>query len=302
MFHLILRLSVIVLATCFFSAAHAGEKTETWQPVVWNGERALIANAPGWKAIVSLERGRLVHFGPSGSDTNLLFATSTRQDPLGWGGHRIWLGPQRTWAGGWPPPAAWEHSGAESFTVTDTGTLRLVLPDAGQGWPRLTRTYQWSGARLLCGVELSGGTRDAQIIQIVQVPKSALVDVVPQPSKTAPHGYVQLPSVATPEFTANFTAPPHVTPSGAKLTLRHLSTVQKLGFPPQTLTAHQQTFSLAVARDGQSGNAVNEPDAGFFTQVYLGGNEGFIELEQLTPAFSPNTLTAFTISIEGSRR
>lgn len=297
-----MRSALLLFAACLLPAAHAGEKAETWQPVVWNGEHALIARAPGWKAIVSLERGRLVHFGPAGSEANLLFATATRHDPLGWGGHRIWLGPQRTWAGGWPPPAAWEHSGAESFTVTDAGTLRLVLPDAGQGWPRLTRTYQWTGARLLCGVELSGGTRDAQIIQIVQVPKSALVDVVPQPSKAAPHGYVQLPSVATPEFTTTFTAPPHATANGASLTLRHLSGIQKLGFPPQTLTAHQQKISLAIGRGGQSGNAVNEPDAGFFTQVYLGGSEGFIELEQLTPMFSPHTPTAFTISIEGSLR
>jgi hypothetical protein len=294
-----MRIAVLLLAACFLSVAHAGDKIEPWQPIVWNGERALVSTASGWKAIVSLERGRLVHFGPSDAETNLLFAPATRHDPLGWGGHRIWLGPQRTWPGGWPPPAAWERSGPESFTNAD-GKLCLILPDAGQGWPRLTRTYHWSGARLLCGVELSGGTRDAQIIQIVQIPDSAQVDAVPKPSKVAPRGYVQLPSVVTPEFTANFTLPPHVTPTSAGLTLRHLNSVQKLGFSPQTLTAHQKSFSLAVGRVEPSGRVVNEPDSGFFTQVYLGGNEAFIELEQLTPTFSPKAPASFTISIEGS--
>ena len=294
-----MRTALFLLAACFFSVAHAVEKIGAWQPVVWSGERALVSSVPGWKAIVSLERGRLVHFGPTGSETNFLFATSTRDNPLGWGGHRLWLGPQKTWPQGWPPPVAWEHSGAESFTNVD-GTLRLVLPDAGQGWPRLTRTYRWSGARLLCGVELRGGTRDAQIIQIVQIPESAIVEVVPLPSKNASLGYVQLPSVGTPAFTAHFTPPPHVSPSGMGLLLRHLASVQKLGFPPQTLTARHKSYSLAVSRGEQSGNAGNEPDAGFFTQVYLGGNEAFIELEQLTPIFSANGPATFTISIEGS--
>ena len=296
-----MRTALFLLAACFFSVAHAAEKIEAWQPVVWNGERALVSSVPGWKAIVSLERGRLVHFGPAGTETNLLFATSTRDNPLGWGGHRLWLGPQKSWDQGWPPPAAWEHSGAESFTSVD-GALRLVLPDAGQGWPRLTRTYRWSGARLLCGVELRGGTRDAQIIQIVQIPESALVDLVPEPNKAAPNGYVQLPSLATREFTANFTPPAHVTSSGAMVTLRHLDGIQKLGFAPQTIQARQKSFSLSVSRVDQSGIVVNEPDAGFFTQVYLGGNEAFIELEQLTPTYSRSPSATFTISLEGSTR
>ena len=294
-----MRIAVILISAYMLTACPAAEKTELWQPMQWNGERALVSSVPGWKAIVSLERGRLVHFGPADSETNLLFEAATRTDPAGWGGHRLWLGPQHTWSNGWPPPAAWERSAAESFTVSG-GMLRLVLPDAGDGWPRLTRTYQWSGERLLCGAEMSGGTRKAQIIQIIQVPKTALIDVVPQPSKAAPRGYVQLPSTATPHFSAEFAVPPHVMAHGTSLTLKYLARVQKLGFAPQPLPARYQKFVLTLDRAGQSGTIASEPDAGFFTQVYLGGAEPFIELEQLTPAFSPHAPASSTISLQGS--
>ncbi|HRH76686.1 MAG TPA: hypothetical protein PK129_04990 [Cellvibrionaceae bacterium] len=44
------------------------------------------------------------------------------------------------------------------------------MRDAGDGWPRLTRSYGWEEGRFICGVEIHGGTRPAQIIQILQVP------------------------------------------------------------------------------------------------------------------------------------
>ena len=294
-----MRSALIFFAACCFVPAPAAEKTDSWQPTVWHGERALISTAPGWKAIVSLARGRLVHFGPAAGGTNLLFATASRDNPAGWGGHRLWLGPQRSWSKIWPPPDAWEHSGAESFTITD-GTLRLVLPDAGDGWPRLTRTYAWSGAQLLCGAELSGGTRSAQFIQIIQIPQAARVEVVPQPSETVPHGYVQLPAGPIARQTTNFTPPPHATIHGTGLTLRHVGRVQKLGFNPQPLTAHEPALTLTVGRNAQHGTTAGEPDAGFSTQVYLGGDEPFIELEQLSPAFSAGTSATFVISLEGA--
>jgi hypothetical protein len=91
-----------------------------------------------------------------------------------------------------------------------------------------------------------------------------------------------------------------VTPNGASLTLRHIGLVQKLGFPPQTLRTHQQKGALALSRGEQRGAIANEPDAGFFTQVYLGGPEPFIELEQLSPAFSAGTPASFSMALEGS--
>jgi hypothetical protein len=232
----------------------------------------------------------------------LLFAPPTRDTPAGWGGHRVWLGPQATWSKGWPPPAAWEHSGvADSFTVVH-GVLRLSMPDPADGWPRLTRTYRWKDNRLVCGAELIGGTRSVQIIHIMQVPGAALVDVSSQPGKDAPLGYVQLPSVALSRFTTDFVPPPHVTVREKNLTLRHLATVQKLGFIPQSIVAHESSFTLRVSRSQQTGVIASEPDRGFSTQVYLGGPEPFTELEQLSPSFSVGSPGSFAIELEGSAR
>ena len=294
----LLRLGILVAGFFCFGFGRAADLQTAWQPTQWNGERAVISTSSGWKAIVSLERGRLVHFGPAGSETNLVFAPTTRDDPAGWGGDRVWLGPQAQWSQIWPPPAAWEHSGADSVTIS-AGMLRLVMPDAGDGWPRLTRTYRWNGKVLVCGVELSGGPRSAQVIHIVQVPRQAVVSVTANPGKSAPLGYVQLPSSATPRFATDFAPPPQVTAKDRALTLRHLGRVQKLGFTPQPLNAQEGSFGFTVSRGEQHGAVASEPDAGFFTQVYLGGPEPFIELEQLSPSFSLGANTSFAIELEG---
>ena len=281
--------------------ARAAEATSDWQPITWQGEKAIASVSQGWKAIVSLERGRLMHFGPAESDTNLLFAPAMRSDPAGWGGHRVWLGPQSTWPSVWPPPAAWEHSKAESHTING-GTLRLVMPGAGGGWPRLARIYSWDGAKLACTVELSGGTRAGQIIQIFQVPPNNRVEVTPRPDALAPLGYILLPAGNVRRLTTEFTPPPHVTRRETTLLLRHLAVIQKLGFAPQALTADDGAHSLRVTRGPQAGKPLAEPDQGFFTQVYLGGAEPFIELEQLTPTWAPATPASSIVILEGSAR
>ena len=291
-----LGLCVGVLALPF---AGLTAETSPWKETTWRGEPALSSTSEGWKAIVSLERGRLMHFGPAESDLNLLFAPATRSDLAGWGGHRVWLGPQSTWPDIWPPPTAWEHSKAESHTVSG-GVLRLVMPDAGGGWPRLARIYSWDGAKLACTVELSGGTRAAQLIQIFQVPPKNRVEATPQPDAHAPLGYVLLPAGNVSRLTANFPPPPHVTRRETNLLLHHIAVIQKLGFPPQTLTADDGGHSLRVGRGPQQGQPVAEPDQGFSTQVYLGGAEPFIELEQLTPLFSPATPASSVVILEGA--
>lgn len=80
-----------------------------WTPTTWNGEAAWASSAQGWRAVVSVPRARLMHFGPDGSEVNLLLAPPTRANPNRLGGHRLWLGPQTEWPGFWPPPAAWEY-------------------------------------------------------------------------------------------------------------------------------------------------------------------------------------------------
>lgn len=289
---------IIFFAVCFCSMRGA-ESTPEWRATTWNSERAVFAVSSGWKAIVSLERARLVHFGRADSADNLLFAPTSKQDPAGWGGHRLWLGPQSTWPGGWPPPAAWEHSGAESYSQAE-GTLRLVVPDAGDGWPRVVRIYHWNGDRLTCTAELSGGTRTVQCIHILQVPPSSHVTVNAVPGKIAPLGYVLLPSTATPRFTSDFSPPPHVAREDNVLDLRHLNKVMKLGFVPQGLIAREKTFALKMDRVTATHLSASEPDRGFFTQVYLGGPESFIELEQLSPLFPSGVNASFAYEIQGT--
>lgn len=273
-----------------------------WQAVTWNGESSLASSSDGWRAVMSLARARLVHFGPDGADTNLLLAPVTRANPNLLGGHRLWLGPQTEWPGGfWPPPAAWERREAEHVAV-EGGVLRLALADAGNGWPRLTRTYHWDGANLVCGAEISGGSRPAQIIQILQVPAAVAVRATVRPEADFPAGYVRLLSTAGP-FATLFPPPPQASLSGATLTLRHTGEVGKFGFRPQPLAGELPGYELTVARGGQSGSVVEEPDAGFHTQVYLSGPDGaFVELEQLSPRFAAGEPARFEIILRGRAR
>ena len=280
---------------------NANDAVIAWQPTNWNGESALVSTSHGWKAIVSLDRGRLMHFGPADRDVNLLLAPPARSNSNIPGGHRLWLGPQATWAKIWPPPKEWELSGPESYT-TGGGMLRMPMVDTGDGWPRLTRTYQWAGAQLVCGAEMRGGTRPAQFIQIFQMSGTTLVELTVQPEFAAPHGYVLLPSGPVTQFTADFSPPPPVSLNGPNLTLRHQpGLVLKTGYRPQALTGRDGGFALRVSRGAQTGIVAGEPDRGFFTQVYLGGNEPFIELEQLSPLFSPGASASFAIVLEGGR-
>ncbi len=291
-------LSVLLLFGCGV-AARAGD--DPWQVATWNGERALVSTAQGWKAVVSLDRGRLMYFGVANREVNLLLAPPSRANRDVLGGHRLWLGPQATWAKFWPPPAAWEYSAPESYTIAG-GALRLIMPDAGDGWPRLTRTYCWDGPRLVCGAEISGGTRAAQIIQIFQVPTHTLVTVQAQPEKDFPAGYVELPSTAGP-FAARFPQPQQVTRRTDNLVLRHNGEVVKLGFRPQPLLGTADDFILHVRRATPAGPAAGEPDEGFYSQVYLSnGGQGFIELEQLSPLFAAGSAGAFATVLEARPR
>lgn len=276
----------------------AGAAAESgWQETRWRGERAYRAAAGAWEAIVSVERARLVHLARVGG-ANLLFETATRDHPQGWGGHRVWLGPQGTWPQGWwPPPDAWEKAPAEGVSVAN-GRLELILPAAGHGWPRYSRTYHWDHDRLVCGVTVQpGGSVDAQVVQILQVPRDATVVGSLTPEPRWPAGYVGLRAGARREVESLATPPPHAEVAGGTLRLRHIGQVEKLGFRPQSLRASIGPATLTVGRGVSEGDVAGEPDAGFFTQVYLGGPEGFIELEQLSPLWRAGTGARFEMVI-----
>jgi len=285
---------------CFLPAAFlrsAEPAAVTWQPVTWNGEPAWASSSGGWRAVVSVTRARLMHFGPAGGDVNLLLAPETRANPNRLGGHRLWLGPQASWSAFWPPPAAWEYREPVALTQSN-GVLRLTMPASDEGWPQLARTYHWAGDSLVCGAEFSGGTRPAQFVQIFQVPASVWVVVEAQPEPSIPSGYVRLGP-----FTARFAEPPQVirTHTGHALVLKHTGAVMKLGFRPQLLTGRIGGFDLHVRRGGQTGRTVGEPDEGFHTQVYLSeAHEAFAELEQLSPLFAPGQAARFEVVLSGT--
>ena len=143
-------------ALALFICAGSIGAEETWQSVRWHDEQAYELETTPWRAIVSVERGRLVHFGPARSEINFVFAPATKDAPDGWGGHRVWLGPQVTWKNIWPPPDAWEKSAPEK--VASTGSrLELTLPGAGDGWPRISRVYELVDGKLACRVLVAAG-------------------------------------------------------------------------------------------------------------------------------------------------
>jgi len=85
------------------------------------------------------------------------------------------------------------------------------------------------------------------------------------------------------------------------LTLRHIKKVLKLGFAPQSLSAQVSDARLTMIRvtPGNPSDSANEPDQGFFSQVYLGGPEPFIELEQLSPMMPAGKDASFAFELQG---
>ncbi len=271
-----------------------------WTPTTWSGERAFASDEGKLRAIVSVERGRLVYFGGADGGSNLLFAPTARGGRVGWGGHRVWLGPQSEW--GWPPPAAWEASAAESATTRD-GKLELTMPDAGQGWPRLTRVYFWSEGALHCDVRLSGGSRSAQIIQIFQTPPATVPALRAEPAPGAPRGYVQVHMGRQPSPRYEFETPPHVAVVDDLVRLKFLDRTEKLGFKPQPIAAKLGDVHWVVARGVSTGAELSVPDDGYATQVYLGSGESqLIELEQLSPLWAAGTDARFEVILSVDAR
>lgn len=287
-----------VLACAAATLAPAVEKSG-WQPATWHGERAYAAEARGWRAVVSVERARLVFFGAAKGDDNLLFAPAKGDDVAGWGGHRVWLGPQDRWHPLWPPPVAWEH-GAPDRVAVEGGRLVLTLADAGDGWPRLVREYFWGDDGLHCNARISGGHRPAQIIHIVQVPDNALVvGLRAPPSPGVPRGYVQVHLGRHPSPRKEFAPPGQVATGPDGLRLHFTGAMEKLGFVPQPLHAQVGAARFEIARGASTGDATTTPDDGFATQVYLGQPvySPVIELEQLSPLYAAGQVASFEIVI-----
>lgn len=289
---------MLVGCTSTALATEVAAPVGAWEATTWNGERAFVAVARDWRAIVSVERGRLVYFGPAADERNVLFAPATRGDPAGWGGHRVWLGPQADWAGGWPPATAWERAAAAEVAIRGPA-LVLTLPPSGGGWPDVVREYFWEDETLHCRARFSGGRRPAQFIHILQVRPEVVVTLQARPTPTVPRGYVQLHLGRTPSPQAVFPLPPHVSgSSGSERQLRFLNRTEKLGFVAQPIVGELGPIALEVGRGAAAGRVVSTPDEGYVTQVYLGSGENqLIELEQLSPLYPPGEPVMFELLV-----
>jgi hypothetical protein len=261
-------------------------RSEHWQPTRWHGEEAYVCETRWWRAVVSIDRGRLVHFGPPGDPVGYLHAPASRDDPEGWGGHRVWLGPQSAWPAVWPPEPAWEASAAESFRV-EGRQLFLVMPASGYGWPRITRIYEPLGDLLACRVRIdASGTRDAQIVQIVQTRPARDLSVPLGRTLRAPEGFVLLPPIdGRTEVQRPDPLPPHASFVGERVRLVQHERPEKFGFRPRPLVAwYPEDRFLELGRGALYGLAIADPDEGYFSQVYLAAaHTPIVELEQLSP-------------------
>ncbi|HLP02917.1 MAG TPA: hypothetical protein VK163_12890 [Opitutaceae bacterium] len=293
-------LSCVALSSCLAHVAVGGATAQTanWEPTTWRGERAFALATERWRAVVSVERGRLVHFGPAEEPRcNLLFETETRDDPFSWGGHRVWLGPQALW--GWPPPEAWERAAAANVAI-DGARLELTMPDAGRGFPRLRRIYEVSEGRLACRVAVAaGGTEAVQVMQILQTPRDTVVELTSAPSAAWPRGYCRVGGAVGPVMVPSFPLPAGVTERGTAVRVEFAGRSDKLAFPPQTLAATARGRRLMLAFGESRGAEVAAPDAGFFTQVYIGDPQSpVVEIEQLSPQWAAGAAGEFSMYLE----
>ncbi len=294
-------LGCLAFATCLAHVATVRAESPaaaTWQAVSWRGERAYELVAGRWRAIVSVERGRLVHFGPAGAGAaNLLFESASREDPFSWGGHRVWLGPQALW--GWPPPDAWDRAAAERVTLVD-GRLELLMPDAGDGYPRLTRIYEAAGDRLACRVAVSGGTRSVQVMQILQMPPTTTAELRPVATAKWPRGYFRVGGEMGPVEQPDLPLPEGLTElEGGTVRMAYFGRSEKLAFAPQTILADTPEGALRLEFGECRGLAAAVPDDGYFTQVYVGHpGAPVVEIEQLSPRWVPGVDAEFSMYVD----
>ena len=291
-----------VLAGC---AGPCSEKKPTWQSFRWNGEPAWASDSGDWRAVVSVERARLIYLGPRNGDANLLYAPPLPQEYFRQrGGHIFWLGPQSEWTGkwgAWPPPAEWEQQPAASIQ-TDGAQLSLSHPCPDPSRPQLRRSYRWQGDTLLCEVAWSGGTGDHQAIQILQLPPRATVEARRLASE-AP-GFVRFDTNGKQSFEPVVLGDEVTLVSEKIARFSARATPAKFGFRPHTLDARIGGYGLELGRGELHGVTLDSPDRGFETQVFLGNTTyPFVEIEQLTPRLKNRgpTQNSFTILIKPRR-
>ncbi len=294
-----IRHAGVCLALLLVGCASPGQWTraEGSSGPIWRSDRA------DWRAEVDPAGGRLTSLGPIGG-RNLL-SEPARDEGGGFGGHRVWLGPQTEWEVFWPPPDNWEFSAADRITVSSDGSLSVVSPSAGSNAPALHRTYRWiADGRLECVVEwFESRPAGRQAIQIFQIAPGAVVEAEARPESPAPRGYVLLPLLDRPGLLRKFRAPPQVRRAGRRVILERAATEEKFGFAEQPLRARWPDRLELILHPGPGrGEVIDDPTEGYPTQVYLGSDAWpLIEIEQLSPRLRPEApggSVGHTVTIE----
>lgn len=263
----------------------------TWEGTTWHGEPAWTSVHGTVRAVVTTARERLIHLGSVDGIVNLLNAPyphvlpSEQQPWPNQGGHRFWLGPQKSWV--WPPPTDWEYAAAAAVRV-DGGVLIVEQPLTDSSYPAITREYAWEGARLRCTARWRDAGRPYFGMHVIPVDLPFVGSARLSKTTEVPLGLVdvRLEGAAAD----NFLPHPAVTIDHEQATLSGGRKVIKVGFVPQSLTvARVKQWTLSVLPGPHEGIALDSPDLGYLSQIWVGAPEhDLAELEQLTPYLRGN--------------
>ena len=286
-------------------AAPAESVTDSWSRVDWHGEAAWAAERGGVRAVVSAARTRLIYLGAADGSLNLLSAPvpaaspANRDDSPNWGGHRFWLGPQKRWV--WPAPVEWEHAAAAQVEVR--GAVLVVRHQRIEtGYPELVREYAWAGTQLRCTVRWRDDGRPYFGMHVVAVNLPFAITARRVVWSEVPEGIVDVQMMGP--VVKGMLAHPAIKTRDDQVTLRAGIKMAKVGFVPQRLEVGcAGGWRLAVSPGPTEGVALEAPDKGYLSQVWVGGpSDPLAELEQLTPYLigGADGMCASTIFIEAT--
>lgn len=282
---------ILFLLLCPMTAASL-PASSAWEKTTWRGETAWSSTRGTVRAVVTEVRCRLIYLGSLDGTVNLINAPYPQTLPDGkgnWpnqGGHRFWLGPQSRWK--WPPLPEWEYSAAAEVTV-DGPVLTLHERHDDLAYPALAREYAWEDSRLRCTARWQDNGRPYFGLHVVPVDVPFSVTARLDKRAGVPAGAV-LAQMINPE--PPLTLPhPSITVEGDRATVRSGVKVVKLGFVPQALTITRPSgWKLSVLPGPYQGTALDVPDQGYLSQVWVGGpGPELAELEQLSPYLHGDT-------------
>ncbi len=260
-----------------------------WIATSWRDSPAWSSSVAGWTAVVCPALGRLVSLQPDGGPEFLQVVAGTPGDlrasggALGvLGGHQCWLGPQSGWD--WPPPAGWERAAAE-LSETAGGTLRLAFT-AVSPWPTLQRSYRWDGAVLVATVAWDA-PRPAFAMQLLSLQPAVQMSVRRTVEDGLPHGFAVRTPASGLAIERVFDLPiAGIDIDGVWLRLVRANGWVKVHAAEQALTASLGSANISITRGASKGRRIGEPDHGLVSQVFIGADSPYVEIEQMSPVLS----------------